>query len=67
MVKLHFEKGEDVSYVVKNRIGEKLGLIYYHSPWKCHVWEQFPDIVISSQCLRQIDSKCVELDGGVSK
>lgn len=52
---------------VHNKKGEWLGTIQYHKPWKCHVWTQEPDIAMSSVCLRQIDARCVELDGGVSK
>lgn len=41
-------------YDVSNKRGDILGFINYHAKWKCWVWEQEPDIIMSSDCLKQV-------------
>lgn len=42
-----------------------LGEIYYNQKWNCHVWSQEIDIIMSADCLRQIQQKIEELDNEI--
>ncbi len=52
MPRLRFDKTGD-KYFVYCR-GENLGEIYYFKDWKCWVWQQEIDIVMSSDCLNEV-------------
>jgi hypothetical protein len=54
-----FQTGE---YLVRNKKKEFLGLIFYFKKWKCWVWEQQEQIIMSDDCLEQIVSKLKELN-----
>lgn len=53
IVKDRFGKGEIV-YTVFNKKGGELGTIYFHKPWKCLVWQQEEDIMMSASCLEEV-------------
>lgn len=46
-----------------NRKNETLGAIVRMPAWKCFVWEQAQEIVMSSDCLMEVVKKLEELDG----
>ncbi len=47
---------------VMNKKNELLGRISWDKNWKCHVWEQEENIIMSADCLEQIVTKLKELD-----
>lgn len=47
---------------VCNPKGRYLGYICYYQRWKCHVWVQGKDIIMSSDCLKQVVKKLDSLD-----
>ena len=40
---------------------EELGCVYYYPKWKCNVWEQEEDIIMSETCWEEIGKKFKEL------
>jgi hypothetical protein len=54
---------ENEGYDVYNKKNKKLGIIYKYGPWKCAVWEQKDEMIMSSDCLQQVIDKMKELDG----
>lgn len=54
MKRLTFERIVHGLYYIYNRKKESLGEIYFKSDWKCFVWEQDRDIVMSEDCLKEI-------------
>lgn len=51
---------------VLNKRGEELGCIFYYEAWKCYVWAQHENILMSRDCLAQVEEKQKELDKGVN-
>ena len=45
---------------------ESLGQIEWYSKWKRYVWTQYPDIIMSDNCLRQVADKITEENKRVS-
>ena len=41
-------------FYVRNKKKEPLGEISYYDKWKCWVWEQAPNIIMSADCLKQV-------------
>ena len=51
---LVFDKQEQGGFIVRNAEGEVLGEIWYYNDWKCYVWQQYDDVVMSWDCLVEI-------------
>jgi len=52
---------DDVVFVTNNK-SDLLGSIEWSKDWKCYVWYQQHDIMMSSDCLQQVVNKLKELD-----
>lgn len=63
-MKLRFEKGDRQIpiFYVWNSNDECLGNITFYKKWKCWVWSQDQEVIMSSDCLQQIADKLKELD-----
>lgn len=65
-MKIRFKKIEDYSEAnmlqAMNKKDEALGVIYYNPAWKCHVWQQWKNMIMDHDCLQQIVDKLKELD-----
>lgn len=55
MTHLMFAKQTGKSYLVSNKRNVPLGKISWFPEWKCWVWEQFDCIIMSLDCLREVD------------
>jgi len=57
-MKLKFEPNIDgTKMFVRNNKNEPLGEIFYEKSWKCYVWNQYVDIIMSHDCLLQINNE----------
>lgn len=67
-MKLKFEPNIDgTKMFVRNNKNEPLGEIYYMLSWKCYVWEQHQDIIMSDSCLLQIHKQLKMADERMKK
>lgn len=56
---LKFRELKD-STEVSNKKGDILGYISYYKKWKCYVWEQMEDVIMSEDCLEEVVKKMKE-------
>jgi len=66
-MKLTFEKIGDfnnIYFIVWNKKLERLGSIEFFKDWRCWIWWQEKDVMMSSECLQQVIDKLKELDKG---
>jgi hypothetical protein len=56
-----YQKVKD-RYDVFNHKGEYLGEIGYYTKWKCWIWEQSPNVIMSTECLESVVNNMKELD-----
>ena len=52
--RLLFDGTKEDGWVVYNKKEEMLGRIYYWHNWRCFIWEQDEEILMSRDCLQQI-------------
>jgi hypothetical protein len=68
-MKLTFEKVknfDNIYFVVRNKKDVcSLGTIEFFKDWRCWVWYQDKDVIMSSECLQQVVDKLKELDKNV--
>lgn len=60
-IKVEFQKVEN-RFDVFNHKGEYVGEIGYYNKWKCWIWEQDANAIMSSECLEEVVNKLKELD-----
>jgi hypothetical protein len=62
-MKLKFEPNMDgTKMFVRNEKNIGLGEIYFNKSWKCYVWEQYRNIIMSYDCLLQIENQLLIAD-----
>ena len=65
-MKLTFEEVHNFNnrfFIVFNKKQERLGSIEFYKDWRCWIWYQEKDVMMSSECLQQVVDKLKELDG----
>lgn len=68
IMKLTFKKDRAIDfYNVYNHKKDKIGIIFYYKNWKCWVWNQGANIIMSDTCLKQVIDKLKELDKNAKK
>ena len=59
-LKVEWVEGLDL-YQVVNKKGDILGDIYFHEDWNAFVWEQKEDIILTWDCLKEIEGFLLEV------
>lgn len=61
-MRLVFRANSNRIHVFNKKKNEHLGDIFLNYKWKCHVWEQCDDVIMSKGCLQEVIGKLGELD-----